>query len=392
MKITAPALVLAALLSTSSFAATTDNSSNALSSKDLSSKEKATNQSQLESIQTDIKHIKQLLDRLNKERSSAEKNLTEAEGEVSQLQNQVRDIEKRLKKGQASLKKHQSRQNDLTAHINDQKDRIASSVRSAYLASRDNKLKLLLNQQDPSEVSRQLTYLKYLQKAQLEAIENFELAIVELETNRQQQISINEQLVSEKRSLKKQQSRLKSAQKDRQKMLAKIRLRYTNSGKKLATLNAERKQVEEILAKLASRSPNSGQPLTKLKGRLPWPVSGKVLYGYKQQRPDSPIRWQGIMITAEPGSQVKAIHDGTVVFSDWLGDFGQLIIIDHGNNYLSLYGHNQWLLKQEGESILAGEPLALSGQTGGQSRPGVYLEIRRSGKNQNPRSWLTKKP
>ena len=98
------------------------------------------------------------------------------------------------------------------------------------------------------------------------------------------------------------------------------------------------------------------------------------------------------MIAAQPGTQVKAVHDGTVVFSDWLGDFGQLIIIDHGNNYLSLYGHNQWLMKQEGETILAGEPVALSGQSGGQSRPGVYFEIRRNGKNQNPRRWLRKSP
>ncbi|MRI32571.1 hypothetical protein EOPP23_06170 [Endozoicomonas sp. OPT23] len=376
MKITAPVLVLAALLSTSVFAANSD---------------KAATQSQLESIQTDIKHMKKLLDRLNKERGSAEKDLTEAEGGISELQNQVRDLEKRLKKGQASLKKLQSRQNDLTAQINDQKDRIASSVRSAYLASRDNKLKLLLNQQDPSEAARQLTYLKYLQKAQLDAIESFEQSIAELEENRQQQIKVNDQLASERSSLKKQQARLKSARKDRQKLLSKIKLRYANSGKRLKTLTAERKKVEEILAQLASR-PYSGLPLNKLKGKLPWPVKGKVLYRYKQLRPDSPIRWQGVMIAAEPGSQVKAIHDGTVVFSDWLGDFGQLIIIDHGNNYLSLYGHNQWLLKQEGESILAGEPVALSGQTGGQSQPGVYLEIRRSGKNQNPTGWLKKKP
>ena len=272
MKITTPVLVLAALLTSISAAATT---------------EKAINQSKLETIQMDIKHMKKLLDRLNKERSSTEKNLTDAEGDISKLQHQVRDIEKRLNTGKASLKKLQSRQNKLTAQINDQKDRIASSVRSTYLASRDNKLKLLLNQENPAEASRQLTYLKYLQQAQLKAIEDFESTIAALEDNRLQQVRVNDQLTTERQSLKQKQEKLKSSQAKRKKLLAKIKLRHTNSDKKLAALNAERKKVEEILASLASR-PFSGQPLAKLKGRLPWPVKGKVIYDFKQKRPDSP--------------------------------------------------------------------------------------------------------
>ncbi|KEQ19393.1 hypothetical protein GZ78_05400 [Endozoicomonas numazuensis] len=351
--------------------------------------EKGSPKDQLEAINGDIEHLRKLLEKLNKERSSAERQLQSTETEMSQLQNSIRKIEKELKQGKTEIKKLQSRQKALTAQKNKEKDRIANSVRSVYLASRDNRLKLLLNQENPEEVSRHLTYLKHLQKAQLEAIETFEKTLAEIEDNKQQQQVLNNRLEEQQTILAQKQEQLIKSRSDRQQLISRINRQFQSNDRELDSLNQQKKQLEEVLAQLAARKPTNTQ-IQQSKGRLPWPVNGRVLYGFNQQRADTRIRWQGILISAATGTQVAAIHDGTVIFSDWLRGYGQLIIVDHGNNYLSLYAHNQWLLKKEGETVLAGEALALSGQSGGQTEPGVYLEIRHNGKPQNPVPWLAR--
>ncbi|WP_062270565.1 murein hydrolase activator EnvC family protein [Endozoicomonas arenosclerae] len=352
------------------------------------SAEKESPQSQLEAINGDIEHLRKLLDKLNKERSSAENQLQSTETEMSQLQNSIRKIEQELNKGKNEIKKLQSRQQALTAQKNKEKDRIANSVRSVYLASRDNRLKLLLNQESPEEVSRHLTYLKHLQKAQLEAIQAFESTLTEIAENKDQQQAVNDRLEDQQANLAEKKEQLLESRSDRKKLISRINRQFQSNDRELDALNQQKKQLEEVLAQLASRKP-ANTNIQKAKGRLPWPVDGQILYGFNQQRPDTRIRWQGILISVATGTKVTAIHDGTVIFSDWLRGYGQLIIVDHGNNYLSLYAHNQWLLKKEGEAILAGEALALSGQSGGQTEPGVYLEIRHNGKPQNPVPWLT---
>ncbi|WP_257281233.1 murein hydrolase activator EnvC [Endozoicomonas sp. ISHI1] len=351
--------------------------------------EQETPQAQLEAINVDIEHLRKLLEKLNKERSSAERHLQSTETEMSQLQNSIRKIEQALEQGKADVKKLQSRQQALTAQKNNEKSRIANSVRSVYLASRDNRLKLLLNQEDPEAVSRHLTYLRHLQKAQLEAIEAFEKTLVDIEDNRQQQQALNDRLEGQQADLTQKQDRLIKSRSDRKQLISTINRQFNSNDRELDALNQQKQQLQAVLARLAARKPASS-PIQQSKGKLPWPVKGRVVYGFNQQRPDTRIRWQGVLISVKAGTKVNAIHDGTVIFSNWLRGYGQLIIVDHGNNYLSLYAHNQWLLKKEGDSVLAGEELALSGQSGGQNEPGVYLEIRHNGKPQNPVPWLSK--
>ena len=180
---------------------------------------------------------------------------------------------------------------------------------------------------------------------------------------------------------------LARTQTERKKLVSDLKKRHSASGQQLGQLDEQKLQLEAILSQLASRA-EPAQPIAKAKGRLSWPVSGRVLYKYNERRPETRMRWQGILIAAEPGTRVNAVHDGTVIFSDWLRGYGQLAIVDHGDNYLTLYAHNQWLLKKEGERVLAGEALALSGQSGGQEKPGVYFEVRHNGTPQNPQNWL----
>ena len=193
MKFTVPALLLAAILvSFPGVAAPVADGTDT----------KAATEAQLKTVNEDIQHLRKLLDKLNRERSSTEKKLHSTEKQLNETQGSIRSLEKRLGEGQSEIKKLQSRQQALMAKRDSEKDRIANSIHSAYLASRDNKLKLLLNQENPEQVSRQLAYLKHLQEAQLDAIRQFEQTLAELDDLEQQQNRLNVQLQQQRDSLR----------------------------------------------------------------------------------------------------------------------------------------------------------------------------------------------
>ena len=348
---------------------------------------RATTEVQLETINTDIEQLRELLDKLNKERSSTERRLQRSEEEMNQLRQSIRGLEGQLEDGSKQVKKLQRRQQKLTARKNNEKNHIANSVHSAYLASRDNRLKLLLNQENPEDISRHLTYLKHLQQAQLDAISAFENTLREIDDNTREQQQINDNLARQRSSLQKQQDDLNKVQEQRKRLVTQIRKRQSSSNRRLRSLDQQRDQMETILSQLAAKAALQ-RPITNNQGVLQWPVQGEVIYDYQQKRPETGMSWEGVLIGVDSGTRVNAVHDGTVIFSNWLRGFGQLIILDHGDEYLTLYAHNQWLLKAEGETVLAGEPLALTGQSGGLEQPGLYFEIRHKGKPQNPSRWL----
>ena len=347
----------------------------------------ATTAAQLDNINQDIEHLKGQLAQLNDERSATEQKLAKSEQKMSELQHSIRSLETQLADGRTEVKKLQRRQQELAAKKNKEKENIASSVHSIYLASRDSRLKLLLNQENPEDISRHMTYLNQLQKAQLEAIEAFETTLREIEANTREQERINSNLSQQTQELTKQQQALASTQTQRRQLIRQLGQRQRSGEERLQGLDRQRDQLEVILSQLAAKAAQE-RPITNNQGSLQWPVDGRVIYGYRQKRPGSGMSWEGVLIGVDTGTRVHAVHDGTVIFSNWLRGFGQLIILDHGDDYLTLYAHNQWLLKTEGEKVLAGEPLALSGQSGGLEHPGLYFEIRHKGKPLNPSSWL----
>ncbi len=345
-------------------------------------------EAELKTINQDISNLKSRLNKLNKERSSTETRINKSEKEINTLKSEIKKIEKRLRDGQHDIKKLKDRQQVLKTKREQEKQRIAISLRSLYLSGNDDRIKLLLNQEDPEEVSRQLVYLNYFQKAQLKSIKAYEAIIVELESNKQQQLRINQEAQTKRDSLKQKNRSLEKQNQERQKLISKLSQQYRKSDKQLNALEKQRSELETILATLKSRAVNSRNPFNKMKGKLPWPVKGRLLFSYNERRPDTQMRWQGLFIAANSSQQAKAVHDGRVIFADWLRGYGLLIIVDHGEDYLTLYAHNQSLLKAEGDIVLAGEPLANIGKTGGQSTPGLYFEIRHKGTPQNPSSWL----
>ncbi len=345
---------------------------------------------ELQTLSHDIQQMKKMLETLNKARTEAQQQVQKNDTSISTLQKEVRTIEQRLKEGQGEIKKLQSRQTTLTAKSSKQKDQIARNLRSMYLTRSEGRLKLLLNQKNPEDISRQMVYLEHLQNAHFRAIQSFESTITELSSVEKQQQKLVTELSRQKVILEKKNEILIQKKAERHKQLVMISRKRRQGGRELNEMENQKKQLEEVLAQLTSRSLSGSRPFNDLRGKMPWPVKGKVLFGYNQERPDTRMRWNGVFIEASPGSPVKAVHDGRVIFSDWMRGYGLLTIVDHGNDFLTLYAHNQTVLKGEGDIVLAGEPLAHSGQTGGQSRTGVYFEVRKNGRPQNPGKWLSR--
>ena len=353
--------------------------------------DKAQTEAEIKALELEIQQMNKTLTSLNKQRTSTQTRIQNTDKDISQLHKEIGSLEAKLKEGQGEVKKLQRRQNNLAAQTEEQKKQIAHSLKSMYLSSNDSRLKLLLNQEDPEEISRQLSYLEYVQKAQLSAVQAFEDSLRELNEVEQQQQTLVTRLSTEKVELDKKKKVLERRQTDRKTLLAKLNKKRQTSNRELSQMERQHQKLEEVLATIISRQVVNSTPFNRLKGSMPRPLMGKVLYKYNQQRPDTRLSWPGIFITNTAGTPVKAVHDGRVIFSDWMRGYGLLTIVDHGDDYLTLYAHTQTVLKKEGEVVLAGEPLAISGQSGGQLNSGVYFEVRKKGNPMNPEIWLRNK-
>jgi septal ring factor EnvC (AmiA/AmiB activator) len=389
--------------------------------------EKAETQKQLEAARTDVAELKKLLEKLQQEKSGVQKELKRTEKEMGGLEKQVKGLEGELKKSEEELKRLDQEKKKLQQSRLEQQRLIAIQARAAYQSGQQEPLRLLLNQQQPEQFARTLTYYDYLGKARLEQLSAFNETLRQLANVETDIASQQAQLLEQKSALDSRREALAAVRKERQVALAKLNKEYGAGDRKLKAREQEQielarvlKTIEETLARQAreaaearrlaaleeqqARNPNSkplplgpavssdgasfGGPFAKAKGKLPWPVNGRLVARFGSARDgDSRAKWDGVMIGASAGSQVHAVHGGRVVFADWLRGAGLLVILDHGNGYLSLYGHNQSLLKDAGDLVQAGEAIATVGTSGGQDTPALYFAIRQQGRPSDPAQW-----
>ncbi|MDC7816097.1 murein hydrolase activator EnvC family protein [Pseudomonas sp. BLCC-B112] len=403
--------------------------------------ERAQTQQQLDATRQDIAELKKLLGKLQEEKSGVQKELRGTETEMGKLEKQVEALQKELKKSESELQRLDEEKKKLQSARTEQQRLIAIQARAAYQNGRQEYLKLLLNQQNPEKFARTLTYYDYLSQARLEQLKSFNETLRQL-ANVEKDISLQQaQLLVQKSSLDSQREELDKVRKERQLALAKLNNDVKARDDKLkareqdqADLAKVLKTIEETLARQAreaeearqkaliaqqeaekkrlreaqadasdaprkpvrsspgalvsSAGPSFGGAFAAARGKLPWPVDGRLLARFGETRgDDSRSKWDGVMISAAAGSQVHAVHGGRVVFADWLRGAGLLVILDHGNGYLSLYGHNQTLLKEAGDVVKAGESISTVGNSGGQDTPALYFAIRQQGRPSDPAQW-----
>jgi len=269
---------------------------------------------------------------------------------------------------------------------------LATELRAAYLIGFDEPLKLLLNQQDPAHAGRLFVYYSYFGHARAERIDRVNAALAEIGRLDQALAAEEAHLEELETERHAQLSALEQARQKRSQVLANLQIESRNRVQSLERLQHQKAGLEKLLVDLERAVPsypaNGQDAFARLRGKLSWPVSGRVVAHFGDIRAGG-IKWDGLRIATERGAPVHAICDGRVIYADWLAGLGLLAIVDHGGGYLSLYAHNERLLKAAGDRVAAGEPIAAAGDSGGEDTPELYFEIRRAGKPVDPRPWFT---
>ncbi|NVJ59058.1 MAG: peptidoglycan DD-metalloendopeptidase family protein [Gammaproteobacteria bacterium] len=347
---------------------------------------------QLEQIKGQIKTVQDRLSGQRKEYGSATRQLKNTEQKINSAAKILRATQRQISEQTRSLMTNQTKQKQLQKDLKQHKQLLAQQMQSAYSSGRQQYLKLLLNQEDPEKLGRMLAYYDYLNRARTNSMRQLGDTLVQLaEVKQSIEDSIKKLSVLEKSQLQ-EQKRLLSLKEQREREVKNLARNIASNDKKLSNLRENEEELESLLRQMQKAlreiiKEQNLEGLKKVKGKLTWPIKGRVSLNYGE-RINRDIRSNGIRISAPEGKEVAAVFHGRVVFSDWLRGFGLLVIIDHGDGYMSLYGNNQSLFKDVGDWVEAGEMISTVGQSGGQASPGLYFEIRHQGKARNPKQWI----
>ncbi|WP_235035561.1 murein hydrolase activator EnvC family protein [Zhongshania aliphaticivorans] len=349
-------------------------------------------QRQLNDLNKKISSLKKSINKQQGDRSNTAKALRNIEKDIGVLAAKLRDTSNKRDQQQRKLSELENRQQQLRKQQIEQKNLIAEHVRNAYTLGKESQLKMLLNQEQPEKLSRTLTYFDYFNRARSEQLAKYRATLTELDTLKPAIKAEAQALAETSATLQSQQQTLVQQKQQRANALAGIDQSLLNKNHSLNTLDKERKSLESVLQEVEREItniaiPESYKPFNAMRGKMPWPVKGKLLNRYGASRQGSAVTWQGIQIAGSEGDSVISIHNGRVVFADWLRGAGLLIIVDHGGGYLSLYAHNQSLLRTEGDWVKGGEAVATVGNSGGQRQAGLYFEIRYKGRPTDPNRW-----
>jgi septal ring factor EnvC (AmiA/AmiB activator) len=338
----------------------------------------------IERIQRQVQDDAAEKDRLTRDLRAAEQSVAKAQGELGK----VRSRRNETSAERARLQEERGRR--LADRDRTQAD-LAAQLRSSYMMGRNEPLKMLLNQRSPASFQRNSTYYGYFGRDRARKITLITQNIAEIDELAREIEEQDNQLAQIELQRKGRVQELDKARRQRGQVLSSLQVESRNRGAQLKRLQQQRQQLENLLAELRRATEatpfDPNDPFAKLRGRLSWPVAGKVEIGYGEAIAGG-LRSNGIQIAADRGATIRAVHEGRVIFADWLSGRGLLIILDHGNGYLSLYGHNEQLFKQAGATVQAGEAIATAGDSGGRATPGLYFEIRRAGKPVNPSGWF----
>ena len=347
---------------------------------------------ELESIRGQIREMETEISTARDESEKLREELRDNEIAAGSQALKVRDLEEQIALKHERLQELNGAIRQQEQVLANEREQLARQIRSAYIAGRSDYLKLLLNQEDPALTGRVLAYHDYVNRARTRTIlsvtENIGI-IRELRESVQVETDALEELKTRQLA---QMGKLRDHRQSREAILSRLRESITARGLQLRTLQDNEHRLSLLMDSLARREDGvlflqDTPPFESLKGKLEWPVEGKLLNSFGGTRRGAALKWQGVNIRTSAGNEVRAVHTGKVIFADWFRNLGLLMILDHGGEYMSLYGHNQNLLKKPGDWVLAGETIALAGDSGGQDAPGVYFEIRHRGKPLNPALW-----
>lgn len=343
----------------------------------------------LDTLRTRIQKLEAELNATRGERDEVRERARDTERRIGILLRDLRRTDGRTRQEAArlaALEKQRTREHGM---LGTARRHLETAVRNAWLLSRQDSLKLLLSQDDPARAGRMQTYYRYIVAAQTARIDEIATAVRRLDVlekeiaGRQQALAVlrNEQLT--------QKRELESARRERRTTLARLEAHVATRAQEIERLRRDEERLTRLvrgLGEALEREPPapSGERGT---GRWPAPAQGRLTARFGQPKATGELQWRGIFLAAREGTEVRAPTRGRVAYADWLRGFGLLLVLDHGNGLMTLYGHNQSLVKNVGDPVEAGETVALSGNTGGPAEPGLYFEVREHGEPRDPLNW-----
>ena len=353
----------------------------------------------LAKLQQRIIQLQSELELDNKQKDQATHELKLTEQAISQSAAQLRHLNKQLNTSQEYLKKLTREQLELDKQLQANRFYLMKQIQASYAMGKQEYIKLLLNQQNPSEVARMVVYYRYFNESRAKRMTEIDTSISRLDEVGQEITANNSKLNNLRQQAIEDQKILDLSRKQRQHLVAQLSAKLKLKDNALQALIKDEQHLKRLLDQIEIELKDVETDLAipkdfnQLKGQLPWPTKGKLTTLFNSVRNTTGnLKWKGIVIQTQPGESIRAVAYGRVVFADWLRGFGMLLIIDHGKGYMSLYGHNEQLHKKLGDWVQAEEIIATSGNTGGQDTTNLYFEIRRNGIPQNPEKWCKSLP
>ena len=351
---------------------------------------------ELEEVRERISELKRSMDQSATSRDRLTGELQTAEIEISEKRIRLKELERErdYSINQKRMLDDQIEQRE--SELESESSELASQVRAAYMNGSQERIKLFLNQRDPVTLGRLITYYRYLNDYRAGNIETVSAYLRELAELRGKAAAEEARLANLAKQRYVELTKLNTAQEKRRQLLVSLRGRMADEGREIEQLAAQEKDLSQLIAELSSILSDypisSESPFSEHKGRLTWPVAGSLVHDFGQPRVTDRLKWNGVVLAAPRGHEVRSVYHGRIVFSDWLAGLGLLVIVEHGEGYMTLYGYNETTLKNTGDWVAPGDVIATVGDSGGQARTALYFEIRRGTRPLNPRKWVTRRP
>ncbi len=365
-------------------------------------------QEKLETLRQRINTIQSDLAADEKTKQITADALQDTERSISNIYRKLMELKNRKQIIDGKLKHVLKQQKQLITELEIERNQLSTLVRQQYMGDQQNYLRTLLNQQNPNQTARDMFYYRQLTKSRTESIHGLQDRLIQLQdlaqsvrVNREKTATIQAEYIRQSDKLRQEKrkhstilARLATDIAQQQNQINKLKQDESRITKLVSEINKIYKQKDDKDDKdanyntLLPATDHKNTAFLELKGKLNLPVRGKLVNRFGKQRSGNHVTWKGLFISSPGGSDVKTIATGRVVFADWLRGFGNLIIIDHSHDYMSLYGNNESLLKRVGDVVQSGETIAIVGNSGGNPDPGLYFELRHKGKAFDPLTWI----
>jgi len=346
----------------------------------------------LETIRTQIKNVESSIETAKRDVDELFSQLRHNEVAAAEVAEKIETLQRQVSEKNQTLAELEQNKSEQETKLSTQRQYLAEQIRAAYKTGRNNYLKLILNQEQPDSVGRMLAYYDYDVHARSERITSINLGITEISALEQQIQEQTQAMLIIQQDQENKLKQFKTYRNSRHETTNDLQSFINKQGAQLQILQINEQELENLVGQLkhqdlAIQTFEDMPSFNSLRGQLNWPIKGRITSRFGSLRKGGKLKWQGVNISARSGVEVKAISTGKVVFADWFRNMGLLLILDHGDGFMSLYGHNERLLKKSGDWVIADDLIARVGDTGGQQLSGLYFEIRQSGNPIDPVLW-----